>query len=339
MNMTQSVGVVVIGRNEGERLRRCLRSVAEGRRPIVYVDSGSTDGSVAWAERLGVEVVSLNMALPYTAARARNAGLERLRELYPQLKLVQFVDGDCEVQCGWFDAAIAHFNNFPSVVAVCGRRRERFPNRSIFNRLCDLEWDTPIGRTQACGGDAMFRVEPLVEVGGFREFMIAGEEPELCQRLRRNGGAIERLDHEMTVHDAAMTQFSQWWRRAVRAGHAYAEGAFLTRDETNGLWRHEVASTWLWSLLPLLLIVGSWPWLGWWSLGWLLLYLVLFVRIWWRARRRWSNRDALIYSAFCVLAKWAHLQGMLRFHIGRFFGRRSPLMEYKSTAPLVGETS
>src|SRR6476660_3526039 len=83
------VAVVAIGRNEGERLQRCLESVRPQCETIVYVDSGSDDGSVDLARGLGVEVVELDMSIPFTAARARNEGLRRLRELRPSLEYVQ----------------------------------------------------------------------------------------------------------------------------------------------------------------------------------------------------------------------------------------------------------
>jgi GT2 family glycosyltransferase len=190
---------------------------------VVYVDSGSTDGSAEWASSHGASVVELDMNTPFTAARARNAGFERLSELATGLELVQFVDGDCEVAPGWLERAAAALRSNPCRAVVCGRRRERFPERSVYNQLCDMEWDTPVGPTESCGGDAMMRASAFREVGGFRPDLIAGEEPELCFRLRRAGWTVERLDAEMTRHDADMTRFREWWRRAVRSGHAYAE--------------------------------------------------------------------------------------------------------------------
>ncbi|HKS16666.1 MAG TPA: glycosyltransferase family A protein, partial [Planctomycetota bacterium] len=95
------VGVVVIGRNEGDRLKRCLRSVSGDGAHVVYVDSGSTDGSVAAAREAGADVVELDLSTPFTAGRARNAGFDRLREAVPDLETVQFVDGDCELTAGW----------------------------------------------------------------------------------------------------------------------------------------------------------------------------------------------------------------------------------------------
>ena len=43
----RDLGAVVIGRNEGARLERCLDSLQGTVACIVYADSGSEDGSVA----------------------------------------------------------------------------------------------------------------------------------------------------------------------------------------------------------------------------------------------------------------------------------------------------
>ena len=219
-------GAVAIGRNEGERLRRCLESLS-GAASVVYVNSGSTDGSVDWARQHGVDVVELDLSRPFTAARARNAGFRRLRKIAPELLYVQFVDGDCELNRDWPDRAMSYLHSNANVAAVCGRRRERFPKKSVYNWLCDLEWDRPPGETRACGGDVMLRAVALEAVGGYSDELIAGEEPELCVRLRAAGWRVWRLDVEMTLHDAAMTQFGQWWRRAVRAGYAFGQGSYL----------------------------------------------------------------------------------------------------------------
>ena len=262
-------GVVVIGRNEGERLRRCLASMRASGSAIVYVDSGSTDGSVALARELGAEVVALDMSRPFTAARARNVGMRRLLGAQPGLAFVQFVDGDCEVVPGWLATATGFLRAHPDIAAACGRRRERFPERSVYNLLCDIEWNTPVGEARACGGDVMMRVEAFRQVEGYRDDLVAGEEPELCVRLRAKGWRIWRLDAEMTLHDAAMTRFGQWWRRTMRAGFAYAEGVRLHGAPPERHWLRESRSAWAWgAVLPLSLIVlmvlfGPWAACGW----------------------------------------------------------------------------
>lgn len=325
-----TVGVVAIGRNEGERLRTCLTSLIGRAAPIVYVDSGSTDGSLAMVHALGVESVALDLSIPFTAARARNQGVERLRQLAPTLDYVQFVDGDCEVREGWLELAAQELDKHADVAVVCGRRRERFPDASVYNRLCDLEWNTPVGEADACGGDALMRLRALQQVGGYRDSMIAGEEPELCLRLRQAGWHVLRLDAEMTWHDAAMSRFNQWWRRTVRAGHAFAEASWLHRHDCLTMWRREVRSNWLWGLVLPVLALAAAPLTRGISLLLLLGYPLLGWRVY-RYRRRQGDtiRAAALYSVFCVLGKFANVQGQLRYHRNRLLSRTSTLIEYK----------
>ncbi len=278
---TASVGVVVIGRNEGERLRCCLRSVIDQVDRVVYVDSGSTDGSVDLARAMGAEVVELDLARPFTAARARNEGIERLTAERRDLQFIQVVDGDCEVITGWLAAATAALESDGQLAAVCGRRRERHRDATIYNRLCDLEWDTPVGEARACGGDALFRRSALAEVNGYRESMIAGEEPELCVRLRERGWTIRRLDQDMTWHDAQMTRFGQWWKRTVRSGHAFAEHWALHRGSPEGGGVRDLRSIVFWgALLPLVSLGLAWP-----TAGLSLLLLGGYAVLWERIRR------------------------------------------------------
>ncbi len=327
----KQIGLVVIGRNEGERLRQCLLSVIKNVARVVYVDSGSTDDSVEIAHSLGVEVIGLDLSKPFTAARARNAGYIYLKHLEPNLKFVQFVDGDCEVVGGWLDYAQGELEANPNVAVVCGRRRERFPETSIYNRLCDIEWDTPVGEASACGGDAMMRTEAFEQVGGFNPTLIAGEEPELCLRLRQRGWKIFRLDAEMTWHDAQMTRFSQCWKRFLRAGHAYAEGAWLHGQTPERHWVKESRSIWFWGLLlPLLVFAIAWLTNGL-SLLLLLGYPLMTYRIYrHKSQTGLSSTDALLYSLSCMIGKFPQVQGQIQFHLNRLLGQRSNLVEYKT---------
>ncbi len=325
------IGLVAIGRNEGQHLRQCLLSAIGKVALIVYVDSGSTDGSVKSALSLGVDVVELDLSTPFTAARSRNTGLAHLLKADAQIEFVQFVDSDCELVEGWLECAQRELNAQPNVAVVCGRRRERFPNLSIYNRLCDMEWDTPVGETKACGGDAMMRVEAFQQVDGFNPTLVAGEEPELCVRLRQKGWKILRLDAEMTLHDAQMTSFSQWWKRAIRAGHAYAEGAWLHGREPEHHWVKESQSILFWGLLlPLLALGMAWLTHGF-SLLLLMGYTVLVSRIFVNLlRQNICRKYAALYAFFCVLGKFAQVGGALGFLRNRLLGTKSVLIEYKN---------
>jgi glycosyltransferase involved in cell wall biosynthesis len=257
------LGIVVIGLNEGERLIRCLDSIS-GLYPVVYVDSGSTDGSIEFARRTGIEVVELDRSIPFTAARARNQGFKRISEILPNIDFVQFVDGDCEIILGWFDTATSLMREERGISVVCGRLRERFPEHSIYNRLCDIEWNKPAGEVTACGGIAMYRVTDFIQVGGFDPSVAAGEEPELCARLRQLGGKIYRMPNEMALHDAAISHFSQWWRRAVRSGYGGMDVAVrFEKNRGGGTFSGQLRNARLWCICwPLFFLLSI-------AMGWL----------------------------------------------------------------------
>jgi GT2 family glycosyltransferase len=314
--MAPAIDAVVIGRNEGARLEACLASLAGRVRHLVYVDSGSTDDSPGVAARRGARVVALDMTRPFTAARARNAGLAMLQGD----GFVQVVDGDCTVVPGWIDTAAAHLAAHPDLAVVCGRRREVAPEASVYNRLCDREWDTPVGPATACGGDALFRLAALRAVGGYRDDLIAGEEPELCLRLRRAGWGIWRLGAEMTRHDAAMTRFGQWWRRTRRAGHAFAEGAALHGAGPERHWVRETRRALVWGAgVPGLALLGA------------LVHpaAVLVLLAWPMQVLRLSRRMGWQVAAFTTLGKLAEAQGALGFYADRLLRRRRGIIEYK----------
>jgi len=330
------VGIVAIGRNEGERLRRCLESAIGRAQTVVYVDSNSSDGSVKMAREIGAAVVELDLATPFTAARARNEGFAKLLALDPQCEFVQFVDGDCEIVNGWLARAANELAGDEKLGVVCGRRRERYPDASPYNKLCDIEWDTPVGDARACGGDAMMRVRAFQQVGGFDAGVIAGEEPELCVRLRQAGWTIRRVDAEMTLHDAAMMRFGQWWRRMVRGGHAYAQGCHMHGAPPERHWVRENRRIVFWGIvLPVVAVALAWPTRG---LSLLLIggYGVLCWRTLGHARRRGLGpADARLYAKHMVIGKFAEAQGLITFWRSRLLGRRTRLIEYKTTTPVT----
>jgi GT2 family glycosyltransferase len=317
---------VAIGRNEGERLQRCLESLSAATR-VVYVDSGSADGSVHRAREQQIDVIELDDTVPYTAARARNAGFRRLREMTPDLTYVQFIDGDCELNRQWAAEAINYLNAHPEIAAVCGRRRERFPERSIYNWLCDIEWNSPLGEASSFAGDVMIRAEALQGVGGYQDGLIAGEEPELCVRLRAAGWRIRRLPYEMTLHDAAMMRFGQWWRRAVRAGYAFGQGAHLHGASPERHWVWESRRAWLWGLwLPLgcLTATMTLPLWGW--ATWAVYPLQILRQI---VRNPGAPRDRAALAFFQTLARFPEAWGQLKFLWDHLFGAQTSLVEYK----------
>lgn len=329
-----TIGVVTIGRNEGERLIRCLKSLLaqlpEGS-PIVYVDSGSTDGSILAAKSLGVDVIELDMSVPFTMARGRNAGFTNLIEHLPDLQYVQFIDGDCELLSGWIDPALETLEQDEQLAIVCGRRRERFPEASVYNRLADMEWDTPVGAAKSCGGDALMRVKAIQDVGGYNPTLICGEEPEMCIRLRQRGWKIQRIDVDMTLHDAAMLKFGQWWKRSIRGGWAVATGFAMYGSSPERYKVKEHSSGWIWGLIMPILALGlAWPTSGF-SLLLLMAYLALAWRIYqYRKSQGDLPQQARLYAVFCILSKFPQVIGQFKYWITRWQGKQAVLIEYKS---------
>ena len=276
---------------------------------------------------MGAIVVDLDMSRSFTAARARNAGLRKVLEAAPDLSYVQFVDGDCEVEAGWIDFARTHLDAVPGVGAVFGRRRERFPERSVFNQLCDIEWDVPPGPVKSCGGDVMIRATALREVGGYRESMIAGEEPELCVRLRQAGWSIVCLARPMTIHDAAITRIGQWWRRVMRSGHAYAEGAVLhgSAPEYHSIRECRRILTWG-AALPATILAAT-ALISPWSALLALAYPAQVVRLALKSRQR--TKSPWLVARYSVAGNFPEAVGIMKYGMDRLRGTGGTLIEYK----------
>lgn len=332
------LGVVVIGRNEGARLERCLESIDSKCAKVVYVDSGSTDNSVETAHRYGAEVVNLDTSIPFCAARARNMGYQRLVESSLQLDFIQFIDGDCEIISDWLTFAIDSLIKLPEHAVVTGWLWEKHPETSIYNRLANLEWNfTGAGDVDAVGGIFMIRRQAFDGIGGFDPTIAAGEEPELCQRLIRKGWRIAKLSHAMAQHDLAMTKFGQWWLRMMRNGYGSMDVArrfnvakFAMTTRKTQIWTMWLTLTVAFSVtsffadstdvvLLALLLSSLWP------LRWI---RVTF--------RTWKNGQPLeismAYAFFMVISFLPQILGQFLYMIDRLRKRSFRLVEYKAPA-------
>lgn len=338
-----SVAFIAIGRNEGDRLKRCLQSLQKVSDSIIYVDSGSTDGSREYARASGVDVVQLDTTVGFTMARGRNAGLKRLLEISPDAKFVHFIDGDCELIPEWLAVALEFATGHPEVAAVCGRRREKFPEASPYNLLCEIEWNTPIGEALASGGDVLMWVPALLVVGGFNEQLIAFEEPDLCRRLRNRGWKIWRLDADMTRHDANILHFTQWWKRHERAGYGAMVITNLCEKEgdADGVahFSQQVKSPRRWALSVIIFLFLGIPTaiyaagvLG--GLGLIVVAAFLLglqtLRIASGAQSRSPDfQAALLYGTFTMIAKIPQTLGQIRYLCDQSKGINATIIEYK----------
>jgi GT2 family glycosyltransferase len=332
INKNSSIGLVVIGRNEGQRLFLSLQSMQSSHCPIVYVDSGSSDNSVEIARPLVSCLHQLDPAKPFSAARARNEGFEQLTNLFPDLQYIQFVDGDCVICDGWLEAAQTAMQQDTKRAAIIGHLQELNPGASVYNRMCAMEWRSPAGDLTnfgALGGISMIRADVFKQLGGFKANVIAGEDSEFGVRLSLAGYKVTKIDHFMAIHDANMTTFQQWWKRAVRGGHAIGQRADLNGNTLAKDCIKERKSTLVWGvLLPilalfLLIIAGRW------SLLVLFAYLFLAIKVYFYRRNQGENyRDAFTYAQFMPFVKIANGLGLLKFYVNKF-KHSYEIIEYK----------
>jgi cellulose synthase/poly-beta-1,6-N-acetylglucosamine synthase-like glycosyltransferase len=327
-----TISIVVIGRNEGERLLQCLESIrrmrpVHGEVETIYVDSASTDGSAERAAQFGAKVVSAEFERPCAAA-ARNAGWRIARA-----PIVLFLDGDTVLDPNFVIDSLSEFAD-PSIAVVFGHRREIRPKASIFNRVLDLDWIYLPGKVDFCGGDALIRTDVLNRVGGFDAELIAGEEPDLCYRIRALGYIVLHVDRPMTGHDLAMTRFSQYWWRAIRSGYAFAEIAERFRQTESPFWLGQARRNNLHGLTILAVGVGApilalvvhsvWPVVA--ALGFI---VAISTRTAFRCK--WKSDDLvtrLLYGVHSHLVKIPILFGQLKFQLDRRLQRRAALIEY-----------
>jgi len=333
MNDQPMLSVVVIGRNEGERLVRCLESIsamdpAGGPVEVIYVDSASTDQSVERAGRFGARVVRINPEYP-CAAVGRNAGWRAARAA-----IVLFLDGDTILAPAFAACASRQFDD-PMVAVVFGGRREINTNNSIYNRVLDLDWIAPPGPDVVCGGDALIRRDVLEQVGGYDERLIAGEDADLSARIRALGYNIVRLNARMTGHDLDIRRFSQYWRRSVRTGYAYAEISERFRRTNSPVWSKEARRNRINGAVMVAIVAGS-PILSVATRSLLpvavavAIIIALSLRTAIRSRQTCSDLyTRLLYGLHSHLGQIPILFGQLKYRRNRLFGRAAELIEYK----------
>lgn len=321
------VGVVVIGRNEAARLQSTLRAVMSAEVPLIYIDSRSQDDSVKLARNLGVEVIVLSEDKPVNASRARNEGAKVLMAKFPQLRYLQFMDGDTTLESGWLSAAFMDLDANSEVAFVCGQLREKDREENIYRRLCDMEWRweaTENAEPSHLGGMGMMRISVYLSSGGYDETLIAGADPELYARLAKAGWALHVLSLIMGIHDSGMQSFRQWWIRSVKTGFGFANGL------ATGAWGRERRSAILWGGgLPLVSIVGTIV-----VTGWLLLLLLMYplnsYRIWASSvKREFSQNDRWLYAYSCMVSKIPQFIGIVKYYWRSHTRQTVSVIQYK----------
>lgn len=314
-----NIGIVVIGRNEGEHLEKSLSSALNNNCLVIYADSASEDNSVEIAKKLKVETISLDKTLPLSAARGRNAGAKRLLELNPAIQLLQFVDGDTTLDPDWLQVARAIMQEKPDIAIVAGELKENNHTTSVFKELSALEWQREPGETPACGGNLMIRADVFFKLGGFNPTMIGGEDPELCYRVRQQGWKVFHSPALMGIHDSKIYHFKDFWKRCIRTGYSYQQISCLYAHAHEKLFLRENISNWVYGGLIPLAALGLAYFTSGWSLAFLLIYPVLIARIYLKLRNQWKPSLAFAYAVTCTISKFPGFYGACKYLFQTFF--------------------
>jgi GT2 family glycosyltransferase len=307
------IGIVVIGRNEGEHLNESLTSTQNTNCLVIYADSASEDNSVEIAKELNVETVELDKNFPLNAARGRNAGAKRLLELNPNIKFIQFIDGDTILAPGWLPIAQALMQEKQDVAIVAGELKEKNHSQSIYKELSALEWQRDPGITLSCGGNLMIRTDVFSKLGGFNPMIIGGEDTELCYRVRQQGWKIFHSAAPMGIHDTKIYGIKDFWKRCARTGYGYQQISSLYAHAHEKLFLRENISNWIYGgIIPIAALGLAFVTSGW-SLILFLIYPILIVRIYFSLKNRWGPSLAFAYAVACTIGKFPGFYGACKY--------------------------
>lgn len=189
------ISFIIIGKNEGWRLQKCLQSIsyvveqdAIANYEIIYVDSQSTDNSIELAKQYGAKTFLITGEC--NAAIARNIGAQEAIG-----GILFFIDGDMELFPGFL----------PKVLNENGKLKYPFMS-GIFNDIVhDLDWNYlhTSRRHKLQEGDAdsvetttggLFLIEHSLwdKVGGMDTRFKRSQDYDLGLRLSQMGYSLHR---------------------------------------------------------------------------------------------------------------------------------------------------
>ena len=256
---TTSVSVVIVTRNERERVRGCIESVltlCEGvDSEVILVDSNSSDGTVEVATEYPITVLQIPTDDLSTPGAGRQVGFR-----HASGDLVLFVDGDIHVSDGWLEGAIRTVEQSPDVAGVDGvlAESEADGDSSEEKESSTRETDRAEGdpeRVDHLLGVALYDADALEAVGGFDPWLDAMEDIDLGYRLRRAGYRLLRLPAVVGSHPKSVGYGEI--RRRWQSGYMYGIGQGLRKSSTDP----GMAANWL-SIYWLPVASGLWLSLG-----------------------------------------------------------------------------
>lgn len=179
------ISFIIPMKNAGKYIRRCLEAILaemESGDEIIVVDNGSTDDSVSIAGR--IKDVTLLHCPEGTIGYLRNYGAN-----HSLCNILAFIDADCIISPGWRSKVIKNLE--AEGITATGSRYE-IPENAVW---IEKAWFSQKIMKAAPAkyinsGNLAIKKEAFLNVGGFDENLITGEDAELGWRLNGKGFII-----------------------------------------------------------------------------------------------------------------------------------------------------
>lgn len=205
------LSVVVVAKNEEDRIGACLESVfaaAERVVPafeVVLVDSASTDRTVEIAREYPVTVLRIPEEHTVAGGAGRFVG-----ESVVDGEMVLHVDGDMILTETWLPRAVEYLREHEDVVGVEGH-------------LNSSDRET-VETVEMIGGVMLFDGSALRSIGGFDPFLLSNEDVDVGYRLSAAGYRLVRLPEVSADHPEGpeLYELVRRWRAGYYLGPGQA---------------------------------------------------------------------------------------------------------------------
>jgi GT2 family glycosyltransferase len=228
------VWVIVVNWNGREHLETCLDSL-EGQtyaaRHVLFVDNGSSDGSVEFVRDRFPNVEILANVKNLGFCDANNQGLRLAMEAGAPYAVL--LNNDTETDLRWLEELVGAAERLPEA-GVLASKMLLFDKRDTMNSAglcCSVigcgwdrgfgepdgpKWDEPAQVIGACGGAFFVRTAALARTGLLPRFGIYLEDLDLSLRMWNAGYTIEYVPTAVVYHkfSATMASKSNRYRRA-----------------------------------------------------------------------------------------------------------------------------
>lgn len=227
--------IVVPSHDRPVELAACLESLARLQYPhdrfeVIVVDDGSpapVEGvTKAFEDRLRMRVMHRSRGGP---AAARNTGMEVASGEY-----VVFTADDCRPREDWLSALDARFAVDPE--AGVGGKIENRETENLFSTSTDMllrhmytHFNTPPDRARFfTPNNLAFPLARLRAAGGFIDSFVTGEDRELCDRWRMQGGRLLYAPEAVVGHHHPLG-----FGGFLHLHYRYGRGSFRFRREAS----------------------------------------------------------------------------------------------------------